>query len=77
MNKSLLFLLLLLANTPLHAATVSGTIRQKNGQVLAFTSVLIKGISKGTTANSSGFYSINLEPGTYVLVVKHIGFQSI
>lgn len=77
MNKLLLFLLLLLANTPLHAATVSGTIRQKNGQVLAFTSVFIKGISKGTTANSSGFYSINLEPGTYVLVVKHIGYQSI
>ncbi|MEI6585909.1 MAG: DUF5686 and carboxypeptidase regulatory-like domain-containing protein [Sediminibacterium sp.] len=77
MNKILFLLLVLTAITPLHATTVSGTIRQKNGQVLAFTSVLIKGNSKGTTANSKGFYSLNLEPGTYILIVKHIGYQSV
>jgi ribosomal protein S9 len=67
----------LLVNSPIYASLISGTIRQKNGQPLAFASVLIKGNSKGTTANSKGFYSLNLESGTYVLVVKHIGYQSI
>jgi len=67
----------LLVITPTHASIVSGTIRQKNGQPLAFASVLIKGNSKGTTANSKGFYSISLDPGSYVLVVRHIGYQSV
>jgi hypothetical protein len=69
--------MVLLINNPIYASVISGTIRQKNGQVLPFASLLIKGNSKGTTANSKGFYSINLEPGTYVLVVKHIGYQSV
>ncbi len=77
MNKILLLLLALMAITPLHASIISGTIRQKNGQVLPFASLLIKGNSKGTTANSKGYYSISLDQGTYVLVVKHIGYQSV
>lgn len=69
--------MVLLVNSSIHASVISGSIRQKNGQLLPFASILIKGNSKGTTANSKGFYSMNLEPGTYVLVVKHIGYQSV
>ncbi|MCX6337939.1 MAG: DUF5686 family protein, partial [Bacteroidetes bacterium] len=77
MSKIWFFLMVLLVNSSIHASVISGSIRQKNGQLLPFASILIKGNSKGTTANSKGFYSMNLEPGTYVLVVKHIGYQSV
>jgi hypothetical protein len=34
----------------------------------------VKGTSRGTTANSSGRYSIQLNPGEYVLVGQYVGY---
>lgn len=59
-----------------YAATISGTIKEKNGAVLPFSSILVKGSTKGVSANSKGFYSIQLDPGEYVLVCQFIGYKS-
>ncbi|OYZ00027.1 MAG: hypothetical protein B7Y37_12220 [Sphingobacteriia bacterium 28-36-52] len=57
---------------------VSGTIRSAiNNEPLPFSSVLVKGTTKGASANNKGFYSILLEPGNYTLVFQYIGYQTI
>lgn len=62
--------------TNLKAATISGTIRDEKGQALAFASVLVKGTTQGVSANSKGMYSLQLGPGTYVLLCQYIGHAS-
>ncbi len=59
------------------SATVSGWIKDKSGNAIPFASVLIKGSTKGTTANAKGFYSLEIEPGTHILVAQHIGHKSV
>ncbi len=59
------------------AATISGIVREANGQPLPFASVMIKGSSKGTTANAKGYYSFQVDMGNLVLVAQHIGHQSV
>ncbi len=72
---TLLLTLIISANT--FAATVSGNVTEKNGKLLPYASVLIKGTAQGTTANSKGHYSLQLGTGTYTLVCQHVGHQSV
>lgn len=65
-----LFPLFLLANT------IRGVVKDSRGNVLPFSSILLKGGIKGTTANSRGEYSLQVETGDYVLVCQHIGYKT-
>jgi hypothetical protein len=76
-KNGLIFILLLFINSTLYGGVISGSIKSKqNGSPLSFSSVLIKGTTKGVTANNKGFYTISLEPGNYTLVYQYIGYQS-
>ena len=59
------------------ATTISGTITEKNGSALPYASIIIKGTAQGTTANSKGHYSLQLQQGSHILVCQHVGHQSI
>ncbi len=77
-KKWVLLLLVICLKLNAFAAVVSGIIQSTvNGGPLAFSSVLVKGTTKGASANNSGFYSITLDPGEYTLVFQYIGFQTI
>ncbi|MEI8075686.1 MAG: carboxypeptidase-like regulatory domain-containing protein, partial [Bacteroidota bacterium] len=69
--RKLLAFLLVLQVVQARAATISGLIKDKSGNAIAFASVLIKGTTKGTTANAKGFYSLEIESGNHILVVQH------
>ena len=56
---------------------VSGYVKDSSGNVLPFSSVLVKGSTKGVSANARGFYQINLNPGEYTLVGQYIGYTSV
>ena len=75
-----LFLFLLLVASAAHAQsryTVSGTVKDAGtGEDLIGATVLISGTTTGTTTNLYGFYSLTLEPGTYTLVYRFIGYTS-
>ena len=43
--------------------TVTGKVTNQSGEALAGVSVIVKGTSRGTTTNSNGEFSINLEVG--------------
>ena len=59
------------------SATVSGFIKDRSGNAIPFASVLIKGSTKGTTAHAKGFYSLEIETGTHILVAQHVGHKSV
>ena len=61
---------------PVYSATISGTIKEKKGAVLPFSSILVKGTTQGVSANSKGMYSVQLEPGDYTLVCQYIGHKT-
>jgi hypothetical protein len=74
MQKILLVSLFCLFSLISFAGKVSGLITDDKGNPLAYASVSIKGTTKGTTSNSSGGYSINLNPGKYTLVCQYVGY---
>lgn len=76
-KKVIIFLLLLLVHVTINAGVISGSIKSDvNNTPLPFSSVLIKGTTKGVSANNKGFYTISLEPGNYILIFQCIGYQS-
>src|SRR6266436_8042971 len=77
--------LCLMVSLPLHAqvtgATVSGTITDASGGVIAGAEISVRntatGIIRNTTADSAGFYTVpNLNPGPYEVKVTAMGFTT-
>ncbi|MBL8000930.1 MAG: TonB-dependent receptor [Flavobacteriales bacterium] len=77
----LALLLLLVASRTVRAQerfTISGYITDSaSGEALIGASVFVQEISKGVPANVYGFYSITLDPGTYTLQVRYLGYRDI
>ncbi len=79
--KKLLYSLLLLffpfVCSGQQTASVSGYISNaKTGETLISANLAIADSPKGSSTNTSGYYSLtNLSPGTYVIVATYIGFQ--
>jgi hypothetical protein len=58
--------------------TVSGYVKDaKTGEDLYAANVYIKELTKGTTTNVYGFYSISTLPGIYTLVFSYLGMKEI
>lgn len=51
-----------------------GEIKNSEGASLAFASVWINDIGKGTASNQEGFFQINLRPGTYRFTIRRLGY---
>lgn len=76
MKPSLLFLLIFpLCLLNAHAGRVAGSVTDDKGNLLPFASILVKGTTKGTTANNEGRYFIGLEPGTYTIICQYVGYK--
>lgn len=60
----------------LFAYTIKGVVKDNKGNLLPYSSLLLKGGLKGTTANSKGEYTLKVEKGDYVLICQHIGYKT-
>ncbi|EDO25950.1 predicted protein, partial [Nematostella vectensis] len=58
--------------------TVSGVILDKefNNEPLPFANVLIKGTTIGTSTDDLGKYSLSVKPGSYVLEIGYLGYET-
>jgi len=74
MKPALLSVLLLFSSLFSFAGKISGVIADDKGYPLPYASLSIKGTKKGTTTNSSGKYSIDLNPGQYILIAQYVGY---
>ncbi|MBS1629147.1 MAG: carboxypeptidase-like regulatory domain-containing protein [Bacteroidetes bacterium] len=70
-----ILLLFVFGYFPGYAGVLQGTVRDSKGAALPFATVFVSGTANGTVANESGVYSLNLEPGAYVVSCQYIGFQ--
>lgn len=57
-------------------AQVEGRVMNANGEPLGFASILVKGSTIGVSANSEGYFRLQLAPGSYTLVCQHIGYET-
>ena len=70
------FILFLLSfHQPVLAATIQGRVTDELNVPLPFTNVFIKGSTFGTTANIDGYYTLEVNPGEFVLVFRLMGFK--
>ena len=75
MKRIILILSFVITSYISFAGKISGSITDEKAQPLPYASVLVKGTTRGTTANSQGKYLLNLEPGTYTIVCQHLGYS--
>ena len=63
--------------TTVHAGRITGIVTDDTGKPLPFASIIIKGSTQGTTANSEGKYFLTIEPGTYTLSCQYVGYKKL
>ncbi|HEY6901175.1 MAG TPA: DUF5686 and carboxypeptidase regulatory-like domain-containing protein, partial [Puia sp.] len=69
-----LIFFLLFGGSSVYAARISGIVRDEKGNILPYSSLLVKGTTKGVTANSEGKYVLDLAPGSYTIVCQYVGY---
>lgn len=78
---SVVAIILFIGSTSLQAGTkgkISGTVIDEFGETLVGVQVFVEGTTKGTVTDVNGKYSIiNLDPGTYTVVFRYIGFATV
>ena len=66
----------LLVTNLIYAQRISGTVFTETGDLLPYSSIIIKGSSKGTSASTKGNFTLLLPPGKYTLLCQHIGYEA-
>ncbi|MCU0408964.1 MAG: carboxypeptidase-like regulatory domain-containing protein, partial [Bacteroidales bacterium] len=78
MNKlSLIVLLSLFSMEFSQAQVLKGKITNQSGEPIQYSTVYIKEIRQGTTANTKGDYELRLKPGTYNVTYQSLGFEPV
>ena len=70
----ILTVLVLLSIAGVYATRVTGTVRDDKGTILPYSSILVKGTTRGVTARSEGRYVLDLSPGSYTIVCQYVGY---
>lgn len=68
---------LLFSYTQLWAGGIRGVITNTKGELMPFTSVIVKKHNTGTMANADGAYLVNLKPGTYEIDFQFLGYKTL
>lgn len=75
LHKVLSVLFLLTAMVSFSQGKISGTVIDGEfNEPLAFANVVVKGTSKGASADFDGKYELEIEAGTYTLVFSFVGY---
>lgn len=75
MKLILLLFTALTITTTAFAGRISGLITDDKGHPLPYASILVKGTTKGTTANNEGRYFLEMDAGKYTIVAQYVGYS--
>jgi hypothetical protein len=75
--RIVLFSLIALISLQANAQKIYGTVFTSQGDLLPYSSITVKGTSKGASANEKAKFSINLQEGEYTIVCQHLGYTTI
>ncbi len=68
---------LLCSNKVFAQTVVTGSVTDASGKNLSHASVLIKGTTRGVTANADAKFSLTLTPGSYTILCNYVGFEAV
>lgn len=76
--KGLLLMLFLAGTSTLLAqSSISGTVKDQNGELIPGVNIILKGTTIGTSSDFDGNYEIkNIKEGVYTLVASSLGFDN-
>lgn len=57
------------------AGKITGLVTNAAGEPLPYASVTVKNSRIATSANNQGRFFLELQPGTYTLICRHVGFE--
>jgi Family of unknown function (DUF5686)/CarboxypepD_reg-like domain len=77
MRQIIPLFVLIIISTITQAQKIQGIVTNKNGELLTYSSITIKGTTKGVSANDKGKYELPLNNGTYTLICQHIGYTKL
>jgi len=72
---SLIFLFVLVSIQPLNGQAIKGKITDSNGQPIPFSTVYIKELTKGLTANKDGDFDLKIPEGEYSVIISALGYK--
>lgn len=75
--KSIFSVFFLLFAFNVSGGKISGMVSGENGTPLPFATILVKGTNIGVTANSDGYYSLSLSPGSYTIECRYVGYATV
>lgn len=80
-NLKFLFITLFICGISLaqNKGTISGVLTDKetNNEALPFANVLIKGTNISTNTEIDGKYTLNINPGNYIIIFSFVGYESV
>ncbi|MBK6976679.1 MAG: carboxypeptidase-like regulatory domain-containing protein [Cytophagaceae bacterium] len=77
MNFRLILFFLLFSFTQSFAFYFKGKITDENNQALPFASIFVKNTKIGTNSNEKGEFSLSLQTGTYEVVFRYLGYETL
>ncbi|MEO5675328.1 MAG: SusC/RagA family TonB-linked outer membrane protein [Chitinophagales bacterium] len=57
--------------------TVTGTVKDQQGEAVIGASVIVKGTTIGTYTDVNGNFSLSVPPGSSALILKYLGYKSL
>ena len=57
-------------------STLSGTVKNSDGEPLAGASVQLQGVRGGTTTDNNGYYTLSATPGKHILIISYVGYAT-
>lgn len=80
-NLKFLFITLFICTISVaqNKGTISGVLTDKetNNEVLPFANVLVKGTNTSANTDIDGKYSLNVNPGDYIIIFSFVGYESV
>ena len=64
------------ATEPPQGAIIEGVVTDSDGRPLPYSTIYIKGTSRGTTADSEGRYAMTVDEGEVDIVVQMLGYAT-
>jgi iron complex outermembrane receptor protein len=58
------------------SSTISGTVKDANGQPLVGASVQLQGSRGGVVTDNNGTYTLSAAPGKHTLIISYVGFAT-
>ena len=77
LKNVIISLFLLAIMLPARSQGIKGEIRDLNGEPVPYAAIFIKELTRGTTCNALGMFSLPLPEGSYTIYFRSLGYTEV